>query len=201
MEREMTTDLAGREILVCVTGGIAAYKVCDVVSKLVQAGAGVAVAMTAEAAHFVGPTTLAALSNRPVSTTLWAGAEGTGGGGGAQIPHIQLAQQADLVLVAPATANILAKLAHGIADELVSTLLLAAEPQRVLLAPAMNQGMWSHPATRRNVARVLEDGASIVGPGTGWQACRDIGAGRMSEPSEILEAVRAHLTRLGTRGR
>jgi len=112
-----------------------------------------------------------------------------------------LAQQADLVLVAPATANILAKLAHGIADELVSTLLLAAEPQRVLLAPAMNQGMWSHPATRRNVARVLEDGASIVGPGTGWQACRDIGAGRMSEPSEILEAVRAHLTRLGTRGR
>lgn len=190
----MTNELSSREILVCVTGGIAAYKVCDVVSKLVQAGAGVTVAMTAEAVHFVGPTTFAALTKRAVHTTLWTSSTP----GADPIPHIQLAQKADLILVAPATANIIAKLANGIADELVSTLLLAAEPRRLLLTPAMNQGMWSHPATRRNCSRVLDDGAVFVGPGDGWQACRDIGPGRMSEPTEILDAVRGRLTVLKT---
>lgn len=184
----MTDELSGKEILVCVTGGIAAYKVCEVVSKLVQSGAGVSVAMTAEATHFVGPTTFAALTNRPVQTTLWSPTDSP-----QTIPHIQLAQKADLILVAPATANCIAKLAQGIADELVSTLLLAADPKRVLLAPAMNQGMWSHPATQRNISQIQTDGITLIGPNSGWQACRDVGAGRMSEPGEILETIRKHL--------
>lgn len=180
-------NLTKRTILVCLTGGIAAYKVCEVVSKLVQAGAGVHVAMTAEAQHFVGPTTFQALTGNAVATTLWNPSEAT------PIPHINLAQGADLILVAPATANILAKLAQGIADELVSTLLLAAPPARLLLAPAMNQEMWLHPATQRNVATLAEWGIARVGPATGWQACRTIGPGRMSEPAEILAAVEAKL--------
>jgi len=180
-----------RTILVCVTGGIAAYKVCDVVSKLVQGGAIVNVAMTQEATHFVGPTTFQALTNRPVQTTLWSPADASGAD---TIPHINLAQSADLVVVAPATANIIAKLAAGIADELVSTLLLAAHPKRIVMAPAMNEAMWKHPATQRNCQTVLDWGVTFVGPGSGWQACRTVGAGRMAESAEILAAVQARLT-------
>jgi len=158
-----------------------------VVSKLVQAGAGVSVAMTAAAQQFVGPATFQALTARPVFTDLWTHCEAQGP------QHITLAQTADLILVAPATANMLAKMAHGLADDLVSTLLLAAKPQRILCAPAMNQAMWQHPATQCNCKLVLETGVEFIGPGCGWQACRTTGEGRMSEAAEIVERVLARL--------
>jgi phosphopantothenoylcysteine synthetase/decarboxylase len=188
----MNEELNGRSIVVCVCGGIAAYKVCDVVSKLSQARARVTVAMTDEAQHFVGATTFGALTANAVYTDLWTHVEGK------DPQHIRLAQQADLILVAPCTANMLGKMAHGLAGDLVSTLLIAADPKRVLVAPAMNEGMWNHPATQRNAKRVFEDGVQFVGPGNGWQACRTVGVGRMSEPSEILAAIEAKLAVLTT---
>ena len=180
-------NLQNRTLLVCVTGGIAAYKVCDVVSKLAQAGASVTVAMTPEATRFVGPTTFQALSANPVYTDLWTPLEGR------DPQHIRLAQTADLILVAPCTGNMMAKMAAGIADELVSTLLLAADPKRVVIAPAMNEGMWNHPATQRNAEQLLEDGIQFIGPGEGWQACRTKGVGRMSESAEILAWIEKKL--------
>jgi phosphopantothenoylcysteine decarboxylase/phosphopantothenate--cysteine ligase len=181
-------DLQGKTILVCVTGGIAAYKVCDVVSKLVQAKTTVTVAMTKEAQYFVGPATFQALSGRAVATDMWASRPSEAP------PHIDLAQSSDLILVAPCTANMMAKMAHGIADDLVSTLLLAADPRRVVIAPAMNQAMWSHPATRRNAKQLQEDGIQFIGPATGWQACRTVGEGRMSESAEILAWIEKKLS-------
>lgn len=188
----MDHDLNGRQILVCVCGGIAAYKVCDVVSKLVQARAAVIVAMTKEAQQFVGATTFQALTNRPVHTDLWANDQH-------DVQHIKLAQGADLVVVAPCTANMLGKMANGIADDLVSTLLMAAEPKRVLAAPAMNEQMWQHPATQRNAKQVFGDGVQFVGPGAGWQACRTVGVGRMSESAEILAAIENKLATMPAR--
>ncbi|MGN6370623.1 MAG: flavoprotein [Phycisphaerae bacterium] len=182
-----TQNLSGRSILVCVCGGIAAYKVCDVVSKLAQARASVTVAMTAEAQQFVGAATFRALAANEVYTDLWTPV------GGRDPQHIRLAQQSDLILVAPCTANMLAKMANGIADDLVSVILLAADPKRILAAPAMNEGMWNHPATQRNAKRVFEDGVKFVGPGEGWQACRTVGVGRMSEAVQIVEAVEGKL--------
>ncbi len=176
-------NLQNRTILVCVCGGIAAYKVCEVVSKLAQAGAEVRVAMTAEAQRFVGVATFQALTANPVYTDLWTPLEGR------DPQHIRLAQAEDLILVAPCTGNMMAKMAGGIADELVSTLLLAADPKRVVIAPAMNEGMWNHPATQRNAARLREDGVACIGPGSGWQACRTVGVGRMSEAGEIVEWI------------
>lgn len=182
----MENDLAGKSILVCVCGGIAAYKVCEVVSRLAQRGASVSVAMTAEARRFVGVTTFEALSGKPVATSLWED-------GQRSVPHIALAQGADLVLIAPCTANMLGKFANGIADDLISTLLLAVEPKKVLAAPAMNHMMWAHPATQRNAKQLQQDGVSFIGPAEGWQACRAVGPGRMSEPGEILAAVEQRL--------
>ncbi len=143
--------------------------------------------MTTEAQHFVGPTTFQALTADTVYTDLWEHVDGK------DPQHIRLAQNADLILVAPCTANMLAKMAHGFADDLVCTLLLAADPKKVLIAPAMNEAMWNHPATQRNAKRVFDDGVQFVGPGSGWQACRTIGIGRMSEPAEILEAIHTKL--------
>lgn len=183
-----TRELSGYELLVCVTGGIAAFKVAQLVSQLVQAGCGVTVAMTRHARHFVGPTTFRALTGRPVLTSLWPADESDA------MPHLRPTEVADLVLVAPATANILGKLAHGIADDLVSTLLLAADGP-VLLAPAMNARMWRHPAVQRNVAFLREHGYLLVGPQEGWLACGEVGPGRMSEPEELLAAVRSELLR------
>ena len=183
----MAHDLSGRSILVCVCGGIAAYKVCEVVSKLAQARAKVTVAMTAEAQQFVGATTFQALTANEVYTDLWTPV------GGKDPQHIRLAQNSDVILVAPCTANMLAKMANGIADELVSVILLAADPKRIVAAPAMNEGMWNHPATQRNAKRVFEDGVQFVGPGAGWQACRTVGVGRMSEAVQIVEAVEGKL--------
>jgi phosphopantothenoylcysteine decarboxylase/phosphopantothenate--cysteine ligase len=176
-------NLKNRTILVCVCGGIAAYKVCEVVSKLVQAGANVRVAMTEEAQKFVGVATFQALTANPVYTDLWISPEGR------DPQHIRLAQKEDLILVAPCTANMMGKMAQGIADELVSTLLLAADPKNVVIAPAMNEGMWNHPATQRNAETLRQDGVAFIGPGSGWQACRSVGVGRMSEAAEILEWI------------
>ena len=168
----MSEDLNGRSIVVCVCGGIAAYKVCDVVSKLSQARARVTVAMTEEAQHFVGATTFGALTANAVYTDLWTHVEGK------DPQHIRLAQQADLILVAPCTANMLGKMAHGLAGDLVSTILIAADPKRVLVSrPAMNEAMWNHPATQWNAKRVLRMACSLSGPGNGWQACRTVGLG------------------------
>lgn len=178
-------DLAGYEILVAVGGGIAAYKVCEVVSQLVQHGAGVTVAMTAAAQKFVGPLTFQALTARPVLTDLWTVADS------ADIQHIVLTDRANVFLVAPATANLLGKIACGIADEVVSTLAISAGCP-LLLAPAMNPRMWSNPAVQRNIQVLRERGAILVGPGSGWLACRSVGEGRMADAQEIyLAAVTA----------
>src|SRR3954470_9632222 len=176
----MSQSLHNQSTLVCVCGGIAAYKVCDVVSKLAQAKATVTVAMTKESQNFVGATTFQALTAQAVYTDLWTPLEGK------DPQHIRLAQKADLILVAPCTANTLSKMANGSADDLVSTLLLAAAPRKVVIAPAMNEGMWNHPATQRNAKRIFDDGIQFIGPANGWQACRAVGVGRMSESSEIL---------------
>ena len=172
--------MSGREVLVSVTGGIAAYKVCEVVSRLVQRGAGVTVAMTRAAQKFVGPTTFQALSGRRVLTSLWRAHDPS------DVQHIAATDEADLFLVAPATSDIIAKFAAGIADDMVTT-LFASNAAPVLLAPAMNDRMWRHPIVQRNVEALEGLGYHTVGPGEGWLACRSVGAGRMAEPGEILE--------------
>ena len=175
--------LKGREILVGVTGGIAAYKTAALVSRLVQAGAGTNVIMTEHAARFVGPLTFQTLTGRPVYTDMFASPEVY------RADHISLADRADLVVVAPATANCLAKLAHGIADDLLSTALLAVEAP-VLLAPAMNERMWEHPAVRANVELLRSRGVRMIGPDEGYLACGTTGKGRMAEPDAIFEEIR-----------
>ncbi len=179
-DRSPTADLSGREVLVSVTGGIAAYKVCEVVSRLVQRGAGVTVAMTEAAQKFVGPTTFQALSGRRVLTSLWRAHDPS------DVQHIAATDQADLLVVAPATADIIARFAAGIADDMVTT-LFAANAAPVLLAPAMNDRMWRHPIVQRNIKTLAGLGYHTVGPGEGWLACRSVGAGRMAEADEILE--------------
>ncbi len=174
--------LEGREIVVGICGGIAVYKVCDVVSKLVQAGAGVTVAMTPDAVRFVGPLTFEALSGRPVHTDIWTLPDP------ADPQHIRLTEQADLLLIAPATAHTIAKVAHGLCDDLVS-LLAAAAACPVVFAPAMNHRMWENPIAKENVAKLDGLGYRFVGPDAGWLACRNVGAGRLSEPGTIVEAV------------
>jgi len=179
-------DLADYELLVGVTGGIAAYKVCTVVSRLVQAGCGVTVVMTRAARKFVGPTTFQALTGRRVYTSLWEAEKQY------DPQHIGLTEAADLFLVAPATANILGKVAAGIADDLLSTMLMAAACP-VLLAPAMNSRMWCNPIVQANVERLKSLGYSFLEPQSGWLACRTVGPGRMAEPETIIEAVRGAL--------
>jgi phosphopantothenoylcysteine decarboxylase/phosphopantothenate--cysteine ligase len=155
---------------------------------LIQEGCGVTVAMTRSAQRFVGPATFQALTNRPVLTSMWRPADPGG------FEHLRPSEMADLIVVAPATANLIGKLAGGIADDLVSTLLLAADCP-VLLAPAMNARMWRHPAVQRNVAFLREHGFLLVGPEEGWLACGEVGPGRMSEPEVLLAAVREQLLR------
>lgn len=176
-------------ILLMVTGGIAAYKACFLARLLTQAGFSVKVAMTDAACRFVTPMTLQVLSENPVATDLW------GQGQSRAMDHIEYARWADLTVVAPATANILAKAAVGIADDIVSTLLLAF-PGPVLMAPAMNDAMWRHPATQANLKTLAERGVSFVGPADGALACGTTDTGRMAEPEEILAAVRAALVRI-----
>lgn len=169
-------------ILLGVGGGIAAYKTADLVRRLREAGAEVRVVMTEAACRFVGPTTFQALSGHPVRSALWDPAAE------AAMGHIELARWAERIVIAPATADLIARLAAGLADDLLTTLCLASRAPLVL-APAMNQAMWAHPATRANVATLVARGATLVGPGVGAQACGDEGAGRMAEPSEILAAL------------
>ncbi|MCC6494214.1 MAG: phosphopantothenoylcysteine decarboxylase [Pirellulales bacterium] len=175
-----------REILIGVTGGIAAFKTAALVSELVQSGLGVTVVMTPCARKFVGPATFRALTGRPVATRAFERDAHPLG------PHIELARQAEVLCVAPATANFLAKAAHGIADDLLSTMLLSFTGP-IILAPAMNREMWTKAAVQRNVSQLREDGFHLVGPADGWQSCRERGAGRMSEPAEIAAAIRGLL--------
>lgn len=174
------------EILIGVTGGIAAYKTATVVSRLVQKGYGVSVMMTESAMQFVGKATFAALTGRKVATELFADDEFPLGA------HIELAKKADLLCIAPASANFLAKAAQGISDDLVSTAYLVFEGP-VLVAPAMNTQMWSKPAVQRNVEQLKSDGVSMIAPQEGWLSCREVGSGRMAEPETILEAIVAKL--------
>jgi phosphopantothenoylcysteine decarboxylase/phosphopantothenate--cysteine ligase len=175
--------LEGREIVIGVSGGIAAYKAAALTSMLVQQGAGVTAVMTRNARRFVGSATFAALTARPVAMRSFEPARYPLGA------HIELASRADLVVVAPASADLLAKVASGAADDLLTTLLLCAECP-LLFAPAMNSAMWAKPSVQRNVAQVAADGGLIVQPGTGWLSCRQKGAGRMAEPDEIVEVIR-----------
>jgi phosphopantothenoylcysteine decarboxylase/phosphopantothenate--cysteine ligase len=172
--------LDGREILVGVCGGIAAYKTAEVVSQLVQRGAGVTVAMTRAARRFVGPTTFEALSGRRVLRSLWQADET------ADCPHIRLTRAADVTLVAPATANVIGKIAAGIADEIVTTLVISAGSP-VVLAPAMNDQMWHNSIVQENIKKLQNLGFHIIPPGEGWLACRTVAVGRMAEPAEIVE--------------
>ena len=175
-----SSPLAGRRVLLGVTGGIAAYKACSLARLLTRAGATVQVVMTRSATRFVGPDTFAALTGRRVHTDLW---EEPG-----SVLHVRLAHEADVAVVAPLTANVLAKLAHGMADDLLTSALLEATCPLVL-APAMHTGMWEHEATKRNVETLAERGARVVGPVVGALAHGDEGAGRMAEPEEILAAL------------
>ena len=182
--------LAGRRILLGVTGGIAAYKSPDLVRRLREHGALVQVVMTAAAERFITPLSLQAVSGQPVRTDLWdANAE-------AAMGHIELARWAELVLIAPASADFIARLAHGRADDLLSTLCLATEAP-IAIAPAMNRLMWANAATRANVDLLARRGVDLLGPGEGEQACGEMGIGRMVEPKEIAEEVAARMTPSG----
>jgi phosphopantothenoylcysteine decarboxylase/phosphopantothenate--cysteine ligase len=174
--------LAGQRVLLCVCGGIAAYKSVELVRRLRDAGAEVQVAMTDAAQRFVAAQSFQAVSHRLVRTTLWDTAAE------AAMGHLELARWAQRVVVAPATANTIAKLAHGLADDLVSTLCLATEAP-ILAAPAMNRVMWSHPATQANIETLRSRRVRILGPASGGQACGETGEGRMVEPDDIVAAV------------
>lgn len=176
----------GREVLIGVSGGIAAYKAAALVSQLVQGGANVSVAMTDSARHFIGPSTFAALTGRPVATEVFEDEQFPLGA------HIMLAQRAELLCIAPATANFLAKAAHGLADDLLSTLYLCVQGP-ILVAPAMNCEMWDQAAVQRNVAQLRADGVQIIDPEEGWLSCRQRGVGRMASPETILDAIRKRM--------
>lgn len=178
-------DLAGKHIVLGLSGGIACYKSADLCRLLVKEGATVQVVMTASAERFITPVTLQALSGRSVYSSQWDGREAN------NMPHINLSREAHAIVVAPCSADFVARLAHGLADELLSLLCLARPADKVplLLAPAMNREMWEHPATRRNFAQVVADGAVVLGVGRGEQACGETGDGRMLEAAELLEDI------------
>lgn len=186
----------GRRIIVGVTGGIAAYKTAAVVSALAQRGDVVTVVMTEAATRFVTPLTFQALSARPVYTSQWEHVESR------DPQHISLATGADAVLVAPCSMDMCAKLAGGRTDDVVALVVSAVDRSRtpVLLAPSMNAVMWSQPSTRRNVEVLRADGFALVGPEEGWQACRAVGAGRMTEPEGLIAALDAAVAGSAGRG-
>ena len=173
--------LADKRIVLGITGGIAAYKAAELTRLLVKAGAEVDVVMTEAATRFVGPVTFQALSGRPVWTGLWDEQQRA-------MAHIDLTRGAAAILAAPATADFLARLAHGMADDLLTTLCLARDCP-LLVAPAMNRQMWENPATRRNVEQLAADGVVILGPAAGEQACGEVGDGRMLEAVELFDAL------------
>ena len=175
-------DLTGKHIVLGLSGGIACYKAADFTRELVKAGATVQVVMTAAAEAFITPVTMQALSTRPVYTSQWDAREPS------NMAHINLTREADAIVIAPASADFIAKLVQGRADDLLSLACLARPLLRcpLLVAPAMNREMWAHPATQRNLAQLRLDGATLLGPGSGDQACGEIGDGRMLEPTELL---------------
>ena len=178
-------DLIGKKIVVGMTGGIAAYKVCELVRRLQDHGADVTVVMTAAAQEFVTATTMQALSGKPVFTDQWQGRRAGVADG---MPHIALSRGAAAIVVAPASAHFIAKTAHGLADDLLSTAVVARNCP-LLVAPAMNVEMWNNPATQRNVHQLRADGVEFLGPASGEQACGEFGSGRMLEPHEMLEDI------------
>lgn len=182
-----------QHVIVGLSGGIACYKVASVVSALAQQGVEVTVAMTDAAARFVTPLTFQALSGRPVYDNQWSHIESH------DPQHISLARAADVMLIAPCSMDMLAKLTHGRTDDVVSLIASAVDlkRQKVMLAPSMNEVMYKQPSTQRNLAQLREDGFEIIEPGTGWQACRTEGVGRLAEPAEILARVRSALTSSG----
>jgi phosphopantothenoylcysteine decarboxylase/phosphopantothenate--cysteine ligase len=182
-------QLDKRHIVLGLSGGIACYKAAGLTRALVKAGASVQVVMTEAAEAFITPVTMQALSDRPVYTSQWDAREAN------NMAHINLTRDADALIVAPASADFIAKVANGLADDLLSLLCLARPIERVplLLAPAMNLEMWAHPATQRNIARVRADGALVLGPGSGDQACGEVGDGRMLEAHELCDEVVASL--------
>jgi phosphopantothenoylcysteine decarboxylase/phosphopantothenate--cysteine ligase len=179
------TDLSNKHIVLGLSGGIACYKAAELCRALVKQGATVQVVMTEAAAQFITPVTMQALSNRPVYVSQWDGREPN------NMAHINLSREADAILVAPASADFMAKLLHGRADDLLSLMCLARPLDKVplLLAPAMNREMWAHPATQRNMAQLQADGAQVLGVGQGEQACGETGDGRMLEPEELLQEL------------
>jgi phosphopantothenoylcysteine decarboxylase/phosphopantothenate--cysteine ligase len=180
------TPLSRARILLIISGGIAAYKSLELIRRLKDRGATVPVVMTSAARQFISPLSAATLSGQPVRDDLFSLTDE------AAIGHIELSRAADLIVIAPATANILARMAAGLADDMATTVLLATD-KRVLAAPAMNVRMWLHPATRRNLERLRDDGVLIVGPDSGPMACGEFGPGRMAEPPAIVEAIEAAL--------
>ncbi|HEY0115825.1 MAG TPA: bifunctional phosphopantothenoylcysteine decarboxylase/phosphopantothenate--cysteine ligase CoaBC [Allosphingosinicella sp.] len=183
----------GKRILLIVGGGIAAYKACELVRLIRKSGGSVRCVLTGGGAQFVTPMTLAALSEQPVHTSLWDLKDE------AEMGHIQLSRQADLVVVCPATADLLARMAAGIADDLATTLLLATD-KPVLACPAMNVRMWLHPATQRNVARLRQDGVTIIEPDEGEMACGEFGPGRLPDVERIAAAIHAATSDSGRLG-
>ena len=183
-------DLAGKHIVLGLSGGIACYKSAELCRALIKAGATVQVVMTEAAAQFITPVTMQALSGRPVFTSQWDAREDN------NMAHINLSREADAIVVAPCSADFMAKLLHGRADELLSLMCLARPIDSVplLLAPAMNREMYAHPATQRNLAQLQADGAVVLGVGSGYQACGETGDGRMLEPDELLEDLIAFFT-------
>ena len=186
----MTT--AAKKIVLGITGGIAAYKAAELVRLLVKSNIEVTVVMTKAACQFITPVTMQALSGRPVFIGMWDSSIANG------MPHIELSRDADAILIAPASADFIAKLVHGRADDLLSTLCLArgsdTKPCPLLVAPAMNKQMWENPATQRNIAQLRTDNVSILGPDSGDQACGEIGPGRMLEPDELMAEINAFFT-------
>ena len=175
-------ELAGKTIVLGLTGGIACYKSAELTRLLIKAGATVQVVMTEAATQFITPLTMQALSGRPVFTSQWDNRIDN------NMAHIDLSREADAILIAPASTDFLAKLAHGMADDLLSTLCVARDCP-LLVAPAMNRQMWANPATLRNAATLRGDGIAVLGPDSGDQACGEIGDGRMLEPEALYEAL------------
>ncbi|MBN3726382.1 bifunctional phosphopantothenoylcysteine decarboxylase/phosphopantothenate--cysteine ligase CoaBC [Burkholderia sp. Ac-20379] len=178
-------ELAGKHLVLGLTGGIACYKIAELTRLLTKAGATVQVVMTEAAAQFITPVTMQALSGRPVYTSQWDARVGN------NMAHIDLSREADAIVIAPASTDFIAKLAHGFADDLLSTLCVARDCP-LLVVPAMNRQMWQNPATQRNAAQLRADGVSVLGPDSGAQACGEIGDGRMLEPEAIYEAIVSH---------
>ncbi|HZF23554.1 MAG TPA: bifunctional phosphopantothenoylcysteine decarboxylase/phosphopantothenate--cysteine ligase CoaBC [Burkholderiales bacterium] len=178
------TELSNKRILLGVTGGIAAYKSAELLRELQRQGADVQVIMTESACRFVTPVTMQALSGKPVFTDMWDSRTPNG------MPHIELSRDRDIIVVAPATAGFIAKLVHGAADDLLSTLCLARECP-LMVAPAMNRQMWENPATQRNIEQLHRDGLVVLGPDSGDQACGETGMGRMLEPADLARSIGA----------